>query len=423
MTQDEDLLNHSILPSSPGKSIAVFYLLGMASLTPWNFLITPKDYWLEKFSTNASTQNQIQTFWESSLSVCAMLPTFTFSFLTAFGVFKQSATIRVFFALIVTFACLVINQIFVFIPTRSFVGLFFTAMLVIVMIINSVGSVLITSTCGMAAKFGEKHIQANLVGQSLAGILAAVADIGSLSFVNDSEKSTEAAAFGYFSIAVILIVLTFFAFKWLTNSAEFESIERKDDLDPLISISEISTPTVDVMKIIKTSKIECFQIFATLFVTLSVFPSIASDIEPLSVSSTKNVQLWKATFVFLLFNIGDTVGRTLGDKFGQSSNKHSITILVLARGAFLVLIPMCNVPARSHSSTMIHSDAVFILFMAVLSVTNGYFSTLCMIRGVNRVQDELGVEYVEPAGALFSLPMSAGLFSGACFSFFIQSMI
>ena len=98
--------------------ISVFFLLGVGSLVPWNFLITPKDYWLEKLrsqnQTNSDQLNELQKFWESSLSIAAMLPNTIFASLTCFGWIKGSLKFRILTALMVIITCLVFNNVFVY---------------------------------------------------------------------------------------------------------------------------------------------------------------------------------------------------------------------------------------------------------------------------------------------------------------------
>ena len=114
-------LNHSSSSNSNKRKsliISIFFLLGVGSLVPWNFLITPKDYWLEKLrSANQSTSddlNELQKFWESSLSIAAMLPNTVFASLTCFGWLKGSVKSRILIALFVIIMCLLFNNVFVY---------------------------------------------------------------------------------------------------------------------------------------------------------------------------------------------------------------------------------------------------------------------------------------------------------------------
>ena len=89
---------------------------------------------------------------------------------------------------------------------------------------------------------------------------------------------------------------------------------------------------------------------------------------------------------FLLFNVGDLTGRCLASWIkmpGSSPVGRSIVLVAaLSRIVFIPLFMYCNVaPGQRHLPIIFHSDADFIMFMVLFSVSNGYLGNLCMILG------------------------------------------
>jgi len=430
--------------------ISVFFLLGVGSLVPWNFLITPKDYWLEKLRSSNQTSsddlNELQKFWESSLSIAAMLPNTIFASLTCFGWLKGSVKTRILVALMVIVMCLVFNNVFVYINTNSQLqSIFFVSTLLSVVVINSAGAVLMTSISGLCAMFGEDFMNANLIGQAIAGIMAASGNIVSLYAIENVKTS----AFIFFDLAIFIVIVCAIAFRWLIGTDEYksvtESLENLEDLENLIddlgdaeNFSENLAEKIESGEIVSTSlnlttikscfKLiphSCFQITFTFFVSLALFPAVSSDIQP---NSRENCKLWKPIFVFLFFNMADCVGRLLASKFSlvnySSASKHiQLTMMSIFRVIFLILIPLCNIQPRGNLPVVIDSEATFVVLLIMLGISNGYVSTVCITNGLDRLSKESGGRLMEAGGALIGFFISLGLFSGACFSFVVEAVL
>lgn len=444
--------------SSPNSTrrpilISVFFLLGVGSLVPWNFLITPKDYWLEKLRSSNQTSsddlNELQKFWESSLSIAAMLPNTIFASLTCFGWLRGSVKTRILVALMVIVMCLVFNNVFVYINTNSQLqSIFFISTLLSVVVINSAGAVLMTSISGLCAMFGEDFMNANLIGQAIAGIMAASGNIVSLYAIENVKTS----AFIFFDLAIFIVIVCAISFRWLIGTNEYktvaenlEHLENIEDLEDLIDdlgdaenfsenltekieAGEIASSNLNLETIKSCFKLiphSCFQITFTFFITIALFPAVSSDIKP---NYRENCKLWKPIFVFLFFNIADCVGRLLASKFSlvnySSASKHvQLTMMSIFRLIFLILIPLCNIQPRGNIPVVIDSEATFVVLLIMLGISNGYVSTVCITNGLDRLSKESGGRLMEAGGALVGFFISLGLFSGACFSFVVEAVL
>ena len=246
---NENISQTEILKTKAGYrlSLFTFFLCGVGNLLPWNFLITPRGYWMLKlkddtnrnsssitqdspdffsflesdinnetnlltfkwhqshFATNKTPElatspwvsrpdledkpNQMQDFWENFLSISSMLPMVIAGFLTSFGlILKHSSSFRILTSLKTVLFCLLFNQVYIFINVEKMVPVFFITTLIAIVIMSFTTQVFGCSVSGVATKFGEKHIGLMLIGQAAAGVLAAVASIFSILILGSEKK-------------------------------------------------------------------------------------------------------------------------------------------------------------------------------------------------------------------------------------------
>lgn len=187
----------------------------------------------------------------------------------------------------------------------------------------------------------------------------------------------------------------------------------------------------------------CFSVMLVFAVTLSVFPGVTSEIR--SSTNLKNERcpssgrffgagVWQAVF-FLLFNAGDTLGR-LAAALRQCVPKKYVFVLSLSRVVFIPLFLACNVvastPSVTPNGTMVFDglmegesglgyfseDHWPIIFMCLLSVSNGYVASLEMMNGPTLVPD--GQQ--SRAGTIMAFFLVLGLVMGSMLSFAVRSI-
>jgi len=133
---------------------------------------------------------------------------------------------------------------------------------------------------------------------------------------------------------------------------------------------------------------------------------------------------------FLVFNIGDLVGRyscSFPRLVVWSARK--ILAMSLLRTLFIPLILSCNVlrPATTLPvSPIISSDILFMVIMLTMGYTNGFVSSLALL-AVSSVEHNPRLkgrrEDVDVAATLGGSFVIVGLASGALSSFGVQAMI
>lgn len=149
-------------------------------------------------------------------------------------------------------------------------------------------------------------------------------------------------------------------------------------------------------------------------VTLTLYPAITSNIH----ASASGTCLWQAIFVphmFLLFNLGDTIGRATVCSIPKLQS--SVMLLVLARVVFapiFIALGAHDLPRSAASS-----DALPIFAMLIFAVSNGWLTTAIFVRAP---------ESVSPAdrpatGALMVLFLNVGLTLGSIASFVMSTVM
>ena len=140
-----------------------------------------------------------------------------------------------------------------------------------------------------------------------------------------------------------------------------------------------------VKSIIRTTRLTLrYQILLVynFTVTFVVFPGVVASVKSVK-SDTGSVfydKYYISVFCFLVFNIGDFIGRTLCELLSQPKVESSIfTILCLLRTLLIPLFLMCNVQPHMSHMPNIFGDYAYLGFMLLLSLTNGYFVTKIMI--------------------------------------------
>eukprot|EP01061_Rhynchopus_euleeides_P009089 TRINITY_DN18247_c1_g4_i1.p1 TRINITY_DN18247_c1_g4~~TRINITY_DN18247_c1_g4_i1.p1 ORF type:complete len:491 (+),score=201.55 TRINITY_DN18247_c1_g4_i1:129-1601(+) len=108
-----------------------------------------------------------------------------------------------------------------------------------------------------------------------------------------------------------------------------------------------------------------FAVWLTLFVSIAVFPGVVSRIpSPLGDG-------WFTTWMILLYNFGDNLGRILPQWVKPSRNV--VLVMSILRIAFVPAFILCV--------SVITEPVWPILFMAGMSITNGWLASLCMMYG------------------------------------------
>ncbi|XP_057301546.1 equilibrative nucleoside transporter 1-like [Hydractinia symbiolongicarpus] len=392
----------------------IFFIQGVGMLLPWNFFITAKDYFSQKFEEDANIQGKF----ENAFALSAMFPNVISLFLNIFLTNRLSRGVRVITCLLIMIATFTVTTVLVKVDSQSWPDKFFVITVCSVIIINISSGVYQGTLFGVAGIVGQRYIQAIMSGQAIAGIFAALADLISKLAENDD---TTTSAFIYFLIAVVVIAITAVSYTMLFKMPRmqfyFRRFERRSKNDVKIQ-QEVKPeqPDIPYWQIFKEIWPMAFSVTVVFGVTLSMFPAVLVKIRSTDEAngSMWNKKLFATVVVFLIFNCGDWVGRIFAGQFQLVKEKGPwLPFLAITRVVFIPLFFLCNIEGSVHLPYVFKHDFWPVIINVFFSLTNGYLGSLCMMYGPKLVS----IEYSETAGTIMSLFLSVGLTLGACVSF------
>jgi len=328
-------------------------------------------------------------------------------------------------------------------------NVFFFATLALVVVSAACTSFFQGGLFGLTAMMPFTYTQALMGGQGLGGVTVSLLNVVTLAgFQHASDiQGPKDAAFIFFLVSLLVGLATIVSFVLLLKLPVVKYHMNKVAIQVRLSSAEIESsiqnntegkcnpkgrPWSNVLS-------SAMQVGYVFFITLAVFPAIAANIQSEHFNATANATnatpaekyaktFFVPIFCFLLFNVGDLAGRTLAGmvKWPSFENRKYMWVPVLARTAFIPLFLLCNIKLGGGADNFINggvplftSDWVPYLLMALMGISNGYYSTLLMMYGPGTVP----VEDVEWAGGTMLLFLVLGLTCGTFFSFPLRAII
>ncbi|XP_048732336.2 equilibrative nucleoside transporter 1-like [Ostrea edulis] len=432
-------------PAPPDRFNAVFivfYFLGIGSLLPWNFFITANKYFQYKLRNitlpwdDGYFKTDLQFNFESSITIASTVPNVLFNFITAILASRIPLKGRMVFSNVTVVVVFVITLALVKIDTDHWQAVFYSITLLSVVVLSAASSVYMASMFGLAGMFPIKYMQAIMSGQAVGGVFAALANILSISLSGSDERDS---AFVFFTIATVTSLVSLVGYLTLyTNDfskyyiyyqEEIEvSVPEETDDDAVVvrkenTVQNIPSDTRSPYRIVcKKIWLDSLGAGFVFFVSLTCFPALASAIvSTLDVSSVWKDQYFSAVVCFLLFNMGDWCGRATAGAIRWPNEHHRKKILIICaiRIVFIPLIMFCNILPRKNTLVIFDNDFCPLVFILTLGLTNGYFSTLCMMYGPKRVENR----YAEYAGTFMSVSLTMGLAAGSLLGFLLIRIV
>uniref|UniRef100_A0A182U796 Equilibrative nucleoside transporter n=2 Tax=Anopheles melas TaxID=34690 RepID=A0A182U796_9DIPT len=418
---------HRIAPSDKFHyTYAVFYLMGMTTMVPWNFFVTAEEYWQYKFrnvssnDTSALTPRQLE--FQSDLSIAAAVPGTVFLILNACAGHKVPLHVRMNGSLVLMLLIMIGTTALVRVDTDQWQDAFFNLTMLSVVVINSFSAILTGGLFGIAGQFSAHYMTAAVSGQALGGIFSAVADIIALTFASNPSTT----AFVFFIVGCAVLLLSLFAyivmsktlfFKYYTSSKTLmkSSLEADPAARAVCARLEPRFPVV-----LRKIWIYGFSEWLVFVTTLSIYPAVT-----VLVGSQHHGRPWNDVYFlpvvnYLLFNTGDYLGRVFAGMFEWPwNNSILIGVLTIARIAFVPAMLLCNITQHHNFPVLFHSDYIFIVLMAAFALSNGYLANIALI-GAPRAVD--GHEK-EMASSMMAAFLGIGLACGSAISLMIIEMI
>ncbi|XP_053306632.1 equilibrative nucleoside transporter 3 [Spea bombifrons] len=408
----------------------IFFMLGVGSALPWNFICTAKHYWIYKFRNCSDTPiieqdgaSDLSDYFESYFSIASAVPAVPCLVLNFFLVNRVSSKVRVLSSLVVMLLIFILITMLVKVDTSSWTQEFFTITLVSIAILSGAANILTASVFGITGCFPMKHSQSLISGQAMGGTISALAAIADLSVASNVTVS----AFAYFLTAdgfILICIIVYLILPKMEYSSYYmniaeripnvlpESTTQADD----VSISTSNKNSPPIFPILQKVSVLAACLFYTFFISIIIFPAISAGIESVDKSSGSvwTNKLFTPLTCFLVYNFADWSGRQITTWIQIPGPKSKLLpMLVLLRSIFIPLFMFCNYQPRKHIYTVLfQSDVYPVVFIALLGLSNGYLGTLAMVYGPKIVPKELS----EGTAIMMSFFLSVGLAVGSAFS-------
>lgn len=418
-----------------------FTVIGIALLWPWNCFLSASAYYGDRFSHSAplvkmysstmmSVSTIVSTCFNYYLSQIQSGVNYNFRINTGLGM-----TIGVF--VLMAFSC-VMN---VFIRMDDYV--FFAGLMVLVLVSATATALAQNGTMATVNVLGQVYTNAVMVGQAIAGTLPSIALIISILVVGDRGANSAAQEgdddyyvqknFGVFVyyITASLISMALIGLLALTNHYRTATIYKALDEtmdETRESLDEEPTQMVQEKYVpfgVLWSKLRL--IVLTIFLTFSItllFPVFASIVESVHTDLTLFV-FQKTIFIpliYLVWNLGDLVGRILCGAPNSRILIHNPKILIWYAVGRLVFIPLfltCNIHPKG-ASPLIPSDIWYVTLQFLFGFTNGQLCTSCFMVVGDHCDDD---DEREAAGGFTSVFLSVGLAVGSLLSYLLVLVV
>ncbi|KAL0831053.1 hypothetical protein ABMA28_001934 [Loxostege sticticalis] len=408
------VLDSSELPVDRYRVVYIlFYLFGITSLVPWNFLITANDYWMYKFRDvtpknltileDPPQKSQFQAEFTSYLNVATAIPNLIFLILNSLYGHLVSLKSRLQGSLIVVTLAFLVTTALVQVDTDEWQNTFFIITMVTVVIMTAASAVFIGGLVGIASRFSKEYMAAVVAGQSLGGIIAAIAQIISLAF----KISPLHSALIYFIIADVMVISSLVSYAMLYKIDFF----THHILRGCGGMATNRHREVSMLLILKKIWVYAFSIFAVFGISMAVYPGITVLVESQNKASGTD---WNTIFFvpvvnYLIFNCGDYSGRLVAGFFLIPENKWIIAGSSVLRIIGVPMLMLCNARPRHRLPVVFAADWEYIAIMLAFAFTNGYLTNIVMINATRKVE----MHEREKASSVLATLLAVGLTAGA----------
>ncbi|KAG9034324.1 hypothetical protein FRB95_013360 [Tulasnella sp. JGI-2019a] len=444
-----------------------YYVLGAASLLSWNALITAFPYFLSRLD-GSKLKNTFPSYFSATYTLVSSIA-FAHATLTA----KQAdASSRFRRALFWIMGLLLLLALSPFVPTAP--STFFAFALFDGVLQAGAGAYFQTSVVALASMFGPFAIQAVFAGQAAVGVFVSVVQYITAAVSVMSKPSSAAldptandhastAAFLFFGISTLFLVLTLVVHGWLVRLPAY--IERnkalgnartqgvyveEEEEEPeglgqgmagsaaddrlLVGMEVPATQRVGILSMARLNGAYNFSVCYVFIVSLAVFPAITSSIQSIHQSEQRTPLIFSpilfTSLHFLTFNIGDYLGRAI------CSFPHLIVWsrkrllgLSLARTIFIPIFLACNIqrtslPTIPAVAPLVNSDAGYLFILLLFGISNGYVATSGIMAASSTLHNpRLRAEDADTAATVAQFFLVSGLTLGSVASFGVRASI
>jgi solute carrier family 29 (equilibrative nucleoside transporter), member 1/2/3 len=245
------------------------------------------------------------------------------------------------------------------------------------------------------------------------------------------DSTVDWATFMYFAASSLLLIACIVGYQVLQSSMTSRQYQTIDDENIITateqSLSQGGHDDNDITLHNTWNKISqpALAIFFTFLVTLSIFPAWTSSLQSAHQcqSQSRIFNDLFSPFTFVWFNVMDLLGRWCAEKYSRHFTSHSVIPYALARSSLWIFFAI--LPSYHHSSysfypskttshlTPIQSDFLSLTMQAALGFTNGFLLTWGFLLASGAIVESR--EQVQ-SSRILNFSLSLGLFVGSMLS-------
>ncbi|CEG83551.1 hypothetical protein RMATCC62417_17453 [Rhizopus microsporus] len=408
----------------------IYFLYGIAMLLPWNVFITASEFFVKRFA-----ETPYQETFQNYFSTYSTLTNFLTFIIVLWLQNKSSFRLNSFIPICINTAVFAAMAISVKV---DFEGIdYFWFVMFFIVLTGGTTSFFQNSVFSEASRLPPVYVQAVVSGQGVAGVVVAISSIvsalaGSGDRVPD-EASITRSAFLYFLFALLITTAAMIGRILVTQLpfyGYYMNLQARHDQE--IDQQSEEERAVTVIDIVRKSYGLIFAVAYVFAITLMLFPSLTALIKSTHQQndSMENSNRFFdddifVAFHFLLFNIGDWVGRTLpvSERF-QVFRAKTLINLSLLRTVFIPLFLVCNVVVSEERRlpVLISNDFAYFFLVWIFAVSNGWIGGLCMMAAPQQATIKSGAEK-SMVGSVMSFALVLGLAIGGLLSFAIRQIV
>ncbi|QEU62459.1 Fun26 [Kluyveromyces lactis] len=403
--QTKDLSKESTYIKLTDTNYLAFFLIGIALLWPWNSFLSASLYFQHDVFQDTSVYARI--YISTMMTVSTISSVLSNIILSKIQHHYTERIVSGLFFEIIVFTSLCGVVLF----HRWLSHLLSFIMIMFLVLVSSVATALSqTGVMAMANVFGPEYNHAVMVGQAVAGVLPSLV-LFMVSIFNQKQEQTATGINLYFLSTSVMSFASIVAYK-------------RSDI-PIIG-GDMAQRTADEPKVYVPFKVLFLKLrylvlsIFTIFCVTLIFPVFASNTYVVRFPLRNSEFI---PFIFMLWNIGDLVGRIIAEHTFNSKMLTPRKIFIYSQLRILMvavffLFNVRNIRKNSHLGVFLDLSYSFWQFM--FGLTNGLLAS-CSFMNVGRSLDT--EDERKAAGGITNVFLSIGLASGSVISYLFAYII
>ncbi|KAK2588719.1 hypothetical protein KPH14_001609 [Odynerus spinipes] len=402
---------------------SILVLHGIGILMPWNMFITAKDYFVSYKLSKEYTdiESNYAKYFLSYLGFASQIPNLLFNWLNIFIQLSGNLTTRIAWGIFVQVLVFVFTVILAMTDSSEWPGIFFWITMISVIILNTANGIYQNSVFGMAAKLPIRYTGAVILGSNISGTFTAIINL--LSQIMAPNART--AAIYYFITALFILLAcfdTYFALPLNRFYRYHELVHQKEtNKRQLENSTRGKKESLPYWKIVSQCFPQLFNTFIVFCVTLTLFPSVQSDIKRSYEDFTVPSDYYISVMCFLTFNVTAMIGSSIASAVQWPSEKY-LVIPIILRVLYIPLFLFCNYQPAGTSRYLpvyIDNDWVYLVIGITMGLSHGYLSSIAMMYCSRTIEPQ----YASIAGMFGAASLVTGIFTGILFSFVMPIIV